>query len=210
LNYLFFFAFCLQCLLTGCDTKGGDYPGDFNREFAEGTKPEILDAKLIDENGDEVYSEMIDGNRVIMPRMGQKIGFEIYFRTSHDVSSEVIVSQYTPMDLIAQEEPVYCEGLGCPDPEKGEIAYYGEEIFSGTPYVGPQRYDVPPLPEGGEELDEEDYYVIEKSTYNEHYLKIRYYYTVDKLGYDRMFRFQVEDSAGYISRNLVIYTKIPL
>jgi hypothetical protein len=210
LNYLFFFAICLQLFLTGCGTGEDSYPGDFDRDFATGIKPEIIDAKLLDENGNEVESQVIDGNRVIMPREGQKIGFEIVFRTLKDVSAEVIVSQFTPMDLIPQEEPIYCEGLGCPDPEKGEISYYGEEIFSGTPYNGPRRYSVPPQPEDGEELDEEDYYVIEEATYNEHYLKKRFYYTVDQLGYSRMFRFQVEDSAGYISRHLVLYARVPL
>jgi len=221
LNCLFFFTICLHFVLIGCDTEGGDYHGD-NREFAAGIKPEILDAKLIDEYGNEVETRVIDGNRVIMPKVGQKIGFEIQFRTSKKVTAEIIVSQYTQMNLIPQPEPVYCEEtecpdplecpepIECPDPEKGEISYYGEEIFSGTPYQGPQRYDIPPQPEGEGELDETDYHINVTSTYNEHYLKIRYYYTVDHLGYERMFRFQVEDSDGYISRHLVIYTKIPL
>jgi len=209
-NYLLFFIICLQFFLSGCGTSEDSYPGDTNRNFAAGIKPEIIDAKLIDENGNEIETQRIDGNFIITPREGQKIGFKIVFRTSKDVSAEVIVSQFTPTDLIPQGEPIFCEGLGCPDPEKGEISYYGEEIFSGTPYHGPRRYSVPPPPVDGEELDEEDYYVVEETTYNEHYLKQRFYYTVDQLGYSRMFRFQVEDSAGYISRHLVLYTRIPL
>ncbi len=211
MNYLLFFAIFLQFFLAGCGSEGGDYDGDFDRDFATGIKPEIIDATLIDENGDEIESQVINGNLVIMPREGQKIGFEIVFKTSRDVTAEVIVSQYTPMDLLYQEEPVYCdEGPECPDPEKGEISYYGEEIYSGTPYYGPQRFSVPTQPEGSEEIEDEDYDVTEEAQYNQHYLKIRFFYTVDQLGYDRMFRFQVEDSAGYISRHLIIYTKIPL
>ena len=116
---LFFFAICLQFFLTGCGNSGDSYSGDFDREFAAGIKPEITDVNLIDENGNEVSSRMVDGNRIIEPQEGQKIGFKIYFKTSSNVTAEVIVSQFTPMDLIPQEEPVYCEGFGCPDPEKG-------------------------------------------------------------------------------------------
>jgi hypothetical protein len=217
LNYFIFLAIFLPFLITGCDTSGdSDYPGDFNRDFATGIKPEIIGATLLDENGNEVYSEVIDGNRVIMPSQRQKIGFEIVFRTLKDVTAEVILSQYTPMDLLYQEEPVYCyEEFGCPDPEKGEISYYGEEIFSGTPYVGPQRYDVPPEPVNEEEVDGEEtgyenYDFEEEGNYLKHYFRVPFYYTVDFLGYERMFRFQVQDSAGYISRHLVIYTKVPL
>jgi hypothetical protein len=210
LNYLYLFQICLLCFLGGCETGGYDYPGDTTRDFAPGIKPEILDAKLIDENGNEVETRVVDGNTIVMPRQGQKIGFTISFRTSKEVSAEVIVSQYTPMELVPVQEPVYCEGLGCPDPEKGEISYYGEEIFSGTPYQGPQRFDAPPQVEDGEALDEVEYQVTEEATYNEHYMKQKYYYTVDHLGNERMFRFQVEDSAGYISRHLVIYSRVPL
>ncbi|MFO7558059.1 MAG: hypothetical protein R6X10_04445 [Desulfobacterales bacterium] len=208
LNYVLFFAIFLQFFLAGCGTEGDDYSGN----FATGITPEIIDAALIDENGDEIKSQVINGNPVIMLREGQKIGFEIVFRTSRDVIAEVIVSQYTPMDLLYQEEPVYCDkGLECPDPEKGEIPYYGEELYSGTPYYVPQRFSVPTQPEGSEEIENEDYDVTEEAQYNRHYLKIRFFYTMDQLlGYDRMFRFQVEDSAGYISRHLIIYTKIPL
>jgi len=211
LNYLLFFVICLQLFFTGCGNGGDSYPGDTNRNFAAGIKPEIIDAKLIDENGNEIETQIIDGNEIITPQQGQKIGFEITFKTSSNVSAEVIVSQFRPMDIIFQEEPVYCEGLGCPDPEKGEIAYYGEEIFSGTPHQGPRRYSVPPQPEDGEKLSEEDYYVIEEATYDEHYMKKRFYFTFEGYaGYDRIFRFQVEDDAGYISRHLVIYTRVPL
>ena len=223
-NHIFhlFRAWCLLLLVLmvgGCSSSSSDSTSDTSRNLQGGIVPQITSARLIDSEGNDVETQIIDGNLIIMPRYGQQIGFEISFIASKDVAVTVIVNQYTPMDLRPAAEPTYCEGDGCPDPAKGEIPYYGEEIFYEfgsnhyfpvAPFDGPRRYSIPTDIEPDIVVTEDQYTEVETETHIEYFLQIMDYYIVDGPGYERMFRFQVEDSDGYISQDHIIYTNIPL
>ncbi len=211
--------FFIFLAITGCGSDSSTSDADTSRNFRESVTPKITSARLIDAQGNDVETKMIDGNITITPREGQQIGFEISFIASKDVAVSVIVNQYTPMDIKTVPEPIYCEGLGCPDPEKGEIPYYGEEIFYEfgsnqffpiTPFDGPRRYSIPTDIEPDIVVTEDQFTEVETETHIEYFLQIKDYYIVDGPGYERMFRFQVEDSEGYISQDHIIYTNIPL
>ncbi|MBA4366850.1 MAG: hypothetical protein C0403_04350 [Desulfobacterium sp.] len=215
LLYLFFTFLAI----TGCGSGSSTSDADTSRNLRESVTPQITSARLIDAQGNDVETQMIDGNLTITPREGQQIGFEISFIASKDVAVSVIVNQYTPMDIKTVPEPTYCEGLGCPDPEKGEIPYYGEEIFYEfgsnqffpiAPFDGPRRYSIPTDIEPDIVVTEDQFTEVETETHIEYFLQIKDYYIVDGPGYERMFRFQVEDSEGYISQDHIIYTNIPL
>ncbi|MFH2065041.1 MAG: hypothetical protein ABIK15_07580 [Pseudomonadota bacterium] len=215
----------LLCLLylfltmSGCGSNSSSSDTDTSRNLQDGIAPQIISARLIDAQGNDIETRVIDGNTMITPSSGQQIGFELTFIASKDVAVEVIVNQYTPMDIKTAPEPTYCEGDGCPDPAKGEIPYYGEEIFYEfgsnqffpiTPFDGPRRYSIPTDIEPDIVVTEDQFTETEKEMYIEYFLQIKDYYIVDGPGYERIFRFQVEDSDGYISKDHIIYTNIPL
>ncbi len=205
--------------ITGCGSDSSTSDADTSRNLRESIIPQITSARLIDAQGNDIETRMIDGNHTITPREGQQIGFELSFIASKNVAVEVIVNQYTPMDVKTVPEPTYCEGDGCPDPAKGEIPYYGEEIFYEfgsnqffpiAPFDGPRRYSIPTNIEPDIVVTEDQFTEVETETHIEYFLQIKDYYIVDGPGYERMFRFQVEDSDGYISKDHIIYTNIPL
>jgi hypothetical protein len=209
----------IALMVAGCSSSSSSSDSDTSRNLQGGIVPQITSARLIDSEGNDLETRVEDGNLIIMPRYGQQIGFEISFIASKNVAVEVIVNQYTPMDLKPVGEPTYCEGDGCPDPSKGEIPYYGEEIFYEfgsnqyfpiEPFDGPRRYSIPTEIEPDIVVTEDQFTETETETHIEYFLQIKDYYIVDGPGYERMFRFQVEDGDGYISQDYIIYTNIPL
>jgi len=73
----------------------------------------------------------------------------------------------------------------------------------------PQGHRVEYLARSSEDKDK--FYLVHAPHLTEENVgQIKDYYVIDCLGYERMFRFQVEDSDGYISKDHVIYTNIPL
>jgi len=216
---LFFSFLFIMLAFVGCGESGSTSDGDTSRNLRESLTPRITSARLIDAQGNDIETQRVSGNTTITPREGQEIGFEISFIAGKNVSVEVIVNQYTPMDLAPESEPTFCEGFECPDPEKGEIPYYGEGIFYEfgsnhyfpiAPYDGPRRYSIPTDIEPDIVVTEDQFTEKETETHKEYFLQIKEYYTIDGPGYERMFRFQVEDSEGYISKDHIIYTSIPL
>jgi hypothetical protein len=219
LKSLFLFLIFAVLTITGCGNSGTTSEGETSRNIRDRIAPQITSARLIDAQGNDIETQLIDGNTIITPKDGQRIGFEISFLAAKDVSVEVIVNQYTPMDLNPEPEESFCEGFGCPAPDKGEIPYSGEEIFYEfgnnnlfpiSPFDGPRRYTIPSDIEPDIVVTEDQFTEVETETHKEYFLQIKTYYTIAGPGYERMFRFQVEDSEGYVSKDHIIYTNIPL